>query len=292
MNRILLLALLITSTSASAIVIRDDVEDARYRISVSELPALADLPGEGHGVLIAPQWIVTAAHAVTWQPEIKQVTVNGVARDVEKLVIHPGYKKPAQEQLDQALATWDWTLFRASLSASDDIALVKLTKAVSDVSPVPINKSEHEFGEIVEIIGKGATGNGKTGYLFSDPHRTELRRAQNKVTSVYGRWFCYSFDKPSDALPLEGGSGNGDSGGPVLMRAGKGLSLAGLTSWADPQSTFRTPGRYGQISCNVRLSYYAEWIESVISGHSLAAVNHSSERKAIKAFRARDSAKK
>ncbi|NJR72429.1 MAG: trypsin-like serine protease [Gammaproteobacteria bacterium] len=55
-------------------------------------PALADMPSEGHGVLIAPQWIVTAAHAVTWQAHIKQVVVNGLARDVEKLVIHPGYK--------------------------------------------------------------------------------------------------------------------------------------------------------------------------------------------------------
>ena len=276
-TRILLLTLLITSTSASAIVIRDDVEDARYRVSASEFPALADMPGEGHGVLIAPQWLVTAAHAVTWQPEIKQVMVNGVARDVEKLVIHPGYKKPPQELLDQSLATWDWTLFRASLSASDDIALIKLTKAVSDVSPVPIIRGESEFNEIVEIIGKGATGNGETGYQFSDPHRTELRRAQNKVTSAHGRWLCYSFDKPSDALPLEGGSGSGDSGGPVLIRSGKGLSLAGLTSWSDPQSTVRIPGRYGQISCNVRMSHYAEWIESVISGLPQAGANNSSK---------------
>jgi hypothetical protein len=196
---------------------------------------------------------------------------------VEKLVIHPGHKKPPQKLLDQALATWDWTLFRASLSASDDIALIKLTKAVSDISPVPLNKSEHEFNEIIEIIGKGATGNGDTGYQFSDPHRTDLRRAQNKVTSAYGRWLCYSFDKPSYALPLEGGSGSGDSGGPVLMRSGTGLSLAGLTSWADPQSTDRTPGRYGQISCNVRMSHYAEWIDSVIAGHPQSGANNSSK---------------
>lgn len=267
MTRVLLIALLIASSSASAIVIRDDVEDSRYRISASEFPALADMPGEGHGVLIAPRWVVTAAHAVTWQPEIKQIMVNGVARDVEELVIHPGYKKPSQELLDQALATWDWTLFRAALSASDDIALIKLAKPISDVSPVSLNKWEREFNEIVEIIGKGATGKGDIGYQFGDPHRTELRRAQNKVTSAYGRWLCYSLDKPPEALPLEGGSGSGDSGGPVLMRSGKEWSLAGLTSWADPQSTVRVPGRYGQISCNVRISHYAKWIESVISGH-------------------------
>jgi secreted trypsin-like serine protease len=268
MPRLWLLALLIASFSASAIVIRDDVDDSKYRVPASEFPALVDMPGEGHGVLIAPQWVVTAAHAVTWQSEIKQVTIAGVPRDVERLVIHPGYKKPPQKLLDQALATWDWTLFRALLSSSDDIALLKLAQPVTDVSPVAINKSDDEFGLIIEIIGKGATGNGVTGYEFSSSRRTELRRAYNKVTGADGRWLCYMFDKPSEALPLEGGSGSGDSGGPVLLQTEKGLLLAGLTSWSDPQSTNRTPGRYGQITCNVRLSHYKDWIESIISEQS------------------------
>ena len=265
MTRLLLLALLAVSFSATAIVIRDDVDDSKYRVPASEFPALVDMPGEGHGVLIAPQWVITAAHAITWQSEIKQVTINGISRDVERLVIHPGYKKPPQELLDQALATWDWTLFRILLSSSDDIALLKLAQPVTDVSPVAINKSDGEFGQLIKIIGRGTTGNGVTGYEFSSSHRTELRRAYNKVTSGHGRWLCYMFDKPSDALPLEGGSGSGDSGGPILIQAEKDWLLAGLTSWADPQSAIRTPGRYGQISCNVRLSHYKDWIESVIS---------------------------
>ncbi|WP_369978617.1 S1 family peptidase [Xanthomonas bundabergensis] len=265
MTRLLLLASLVVSFSASAIVIRDDVDDSKYRVPASEFPALVDMPGEGHGVLIAPQWVVTAAHAVTWQSEIKQVTINGISRDVERLVVHPGYKKPPQALLDQALATWDWTLFRVVLSSSDDIALLKLAQPVTDVSPAALNKRDDEFGKTIKIMGKGATGNGVTGYEFSSSHRTELRRAYNKVTSADGRWLCYMFDKPSDALPLEGGSGSGDSGGPVLIQADKGWLVAGLTSWSDPQSAARTPGKYGQITCNVRLSHYTDWIESVVS---------------------------
>ena len=265
MNRILLVALLVVSFSASAIVIRDDVDDSKYRVPASDFPALVDMPGEGHGVLIAPQWVVTAAHAVSWQSEIKQVTINGISRDVERLVIHPGYKKPPQDLTDQALATWDWTLFRVLLSSSDDIALLKLAQPITDVLPVPINSTNDEFGQTIEVIGKGATGNGVKGYEFSSSHRTELRRAHNRVTSAHERWPCYLFDKPGDALPLEGGSGSGDSGGPVLIQAGSGRKLAGLTSWSDFQSTIRTPGRYGQISCNVRLSYYKGWIEGTLS---------------------------
>lgn len=125
-------------------------------------------------------------------------------------------------------------------------------------------------GQLIKIVGKGATGkgatgNGANGYEFTSSHRTELRRAFNKVSSRDGRWLCYVFDQPSDAVPLEGGSGSGDSGGPVLVQSAKDWLLAGLASWSDPQSSARTPGKYGQITCNVRLSHYRDWIDSVIS---------------------------
>jgi hypothetical protein len=251
--------------TASAIVIRHDVEDSTYRVSPTYFPALADMPGEGHGVLISPQWIVTAAHAVTWQPQVRQVTLNGISREVERLVLHPGYKKPPQALLDQALQTWDWTLFRAFLSTSADIALVKLAQPVFDVSPVAISDRTDEYGKLIKIIGKGATGTGVGGYDFNDSHRTELRRAYNRVSSAHRGWLCYIFDSSPDALPLEGSAGSGDSGGPVLIEADRDWLLSGLTSWVDAQSTIRRPGRYGQVSCNVRLSYYRAWIESVIT---------------------------
>lgn len=265
MRLFLWLVLSFLSFAASAVVVRHDVEDAKYRISASDFPSLVDMPGEGHGVLISPQWVVTAAHAVTWQSQVRHVTINGVAREVERLVIHPAYKKPPQALLDQALETWDWTLFRAFLSSSADIALIKLAQPVTDVSPVSISDEPDEYGKLIQIIGKGATGNGSTGYDFNDPHRTELRRAYNRVSSVHDGWFCYRFDGPPDALPLEGGSGSGDSGGPILINTGRGWLLSGLTSWVDPQSTSRTPGRYGQFSCNVLLGYYKAWIDDVMT---------------------------
>jgi len=81
-----ILALLLNFKVAQAIVVRHDVADAKYRITLSEFPALVYLPGEGHGVLIAPQWIVTAAHAAVWRP-IREVTVLGVRHRVVKVIV-------------------------------------------------------------------------------------------------------------------------------------------------------------------------------------------------------------
>ena len=63
MKRWLFVALLTLSFGANGVVIRADVDDSNYRIDRSAFPALADMPGEGHGVLIARKWVLTAAHA-------------------------------------------------------------------------------------------------------------------------------------------------------------------------------------------------------------------------------------
>ena len=107
MSRFAVLLAFAVAGSASAVVIRDDVKDARYRVAASEFMPLADLPLEGHGVLIAPQWVVTAAHAVAWQPRLEVVVLNGAPRAVEKIVVHTGYKTLPQQLVDTALKSGD-----------------------------------------------------------------------------------------------------------------------------------------------------------------------------------------
>lgn len=268
MTRLLLLILLAASSTASAIVIRHDVDDAAYRIPASDFPALVDMPGEGHGVLIAPQWVITAAHVLPQHANAWQVVIDGTPRDVERTVIHPAYKALPQEQLDQAMATGEAMLIVAFLSSSDDIALVKLSEPVRDVVPVALYKGNLQPGQIGKIIGKGATGNGATGYSLGSANRTQLRRAYNAITSAYQRWSCYRFDPPPSALPLEGALGNGDSGGPLLVEDEGQWRLAGLASWKVIHGHVLTAryGQYEQITCNVRLRHYSEWIENVMSG--------------------------
>jgi hypothetical protein len=278
MTRLLLLPLLLAMLStASAIVIRHDIDDSKYRIPASEFLALVDMPGEGHGVLIAPQWVITAAHAISGHSELREVVINGISRDIERVVIHSGYKTPPQKLIDQAMASGEAMLIVVFLASSDDIALIKLTQPVTDIAPVAIYKDSVETGRIVKLVGKGATGTGATGHDPRGPNRTALRRAFNTITSAYERWICYVFDDPSSALPLEGILGNGDSGGPVLVEIEDQWLLAGLGSWKVVQGNVMTarPGRYGQVTCNVRMSHYSEWIESVISGQPQAGASNS-----------------
>lgn len=266
MARLLLLMLLAVTSSASAVVIRHDVDDAKYRIPASGFPALVDMPGEGHGVLIAPQWIVTAAHTIPPHQALKQILINGAPREVERVIVHPGYRTPPHELVHQAMATGEAVLILVLLASSDDIALIRLSDPVTDVAPVDIYKGSDEANQVITILGKGATGKGDTGHDPHGPNRTELRRAFNTVTSAHERWFCYVFDAPPSALPLEGVLGNGDSGGPALIEVEGKLLLAGVASWKLLEGDVRTarPGRYGQTACNVRLGHYVDWIDSVI----------------------------
>lgn len=264
----LLLLCMLAPASASAVVIRHDVDDAKYRIDATEFPALVDMPGEGHGVLIDRQWVVTAAHTLPRHAALAQVHIDGKPRAVARVVVHPGYRTPPDGLIQQAMATGEAVLILALIAASDDIALVQLAEPVTDVAPVARYPGDAEYGQPIRIVGKGATGTGSDGHDPQGPNRTTLRRAENTVTSAHERWFCYVFDQPPQGLPLEGIGGNGDSGGPVLVEVDGEWTLAGLAAWKFLAGDVRTarPGRYGQVSCNVRLGHYREWIDAMVSG--------------------------
>lgn len=265
------LLLLLASFGASAIVIRDDVPDLQYRMAVSEFPALADMPGVGHGVLISPQWVITAAHAVSWQHSMEVVVVGGTPRAVRNVVIHPGYKQPPQEMINAALKSGDWEAFFEFIGSSDDIALIQLAEPIVDITPVRIHDGP-ALGKVIRIMGRGATGTGAEGHPLHAPHRTDLRQGYNTVTVSEGRWIGYRFDEPANALPLEASSGSGDSGGPMLIAVGDEWQLVGIMAWKRSTviGTELHPGKYGETSYGVRLGNYGDWIEKTMSNGEVA----------------------
>ena len=275
MNRYLLLLLLVVSSTGNAVVIRHDVDDAKYRIPASAFPALADMPGEGHGVLIAPQWVVTTGHTAP-SSGVEEIAIGGASHRIERVFIHPGYRALPDVLIQEALASGDASAIHAFLALSDDIALIKLESPVLDVAPVVLHRGDDEIGKTIALIGKGATGNGIDGQIPHSPHRTVLRRAFNVVEGTDERWLWYVFDTPATGLAQEGTIGSGDSGGAVVIEDQGSMQLVGLANWVkyveDMVPTIH-PGFYGQVVHNIRISKYAEWIESVIHRTGTSTMN-------------------
>lgn len=267
MIRFLSLVLLVAASTAHAVVIRHDVPDLRYRMAETAFPALADLPFEGQGVLIDAQWVLTAAHAVAWQPRIDVVVVGGTPRAVSRVVMHPGYSKLPQAIIDAAIAADDSAAITQFLASSDDIALIRLAEPVRDVAPVRLHGGS-ALGKEFRIMGRGATGTGAEGHHVHGPNRTDLRQGYNRVDTEDGRWITYTFDAPPAAHPLEAAAGNGDSGGPLLVDVGGEWQVIGITSWKLAEGSIAAfrPGRYGQTNYALRVAHYREWITETLAG--------------------------
>ena len=244
-----------------AVVKRHDISPESY--SVKNVPKyLIDMPHEGHGALIAPQWIVTAAHVIFYDYTGKSIKIGGKSYIIESVTIHPDYREP-----DESLLKGDAERLMQFFAARSDIALIKLSSPVTDATPIKIYQEANEAGQTVTVFGRGATGNGLTGENLSTKPLRKMNSFQNKIEHAKENWLTYRFDSPPDSLPLEGIHGSGDSGGPSVIFLDGEPYLAGLSSWQYWQGDLSifTGGLYGTTAYQVRLSTYRDWIASVLA---------------------------
>ncbi|WP_340678742.1 trypsin-like serine protease [Paraglaciecola sp.] len=258
---ICLTCVLLFSFSSKAIVVRHDVQAKSYVLE--ETPTfIVDMPGGGHGALIAPNWVVTVAHLISPNYIGNKIQIGEHIVEVEKVIVHPGVK-----EIPENIISGETSGIMDYLISSHDIALLKLSTNLPDVAPIEIYAGNEELGKIITGFGKGTTGDGNIGSISGTQKEGVLRQLQNRIEETHSNWLSITFDKGDDALHLEGIDGSWDSGGPLIMTSHGKNYLVGLFSWdyIEGNASEFIAGLYGNKSYQVRISTYSDWLRKTMS---------------------------
>jgi hypothetical protein len=206
------------------------------------------------GSLIAPSWVVTAAHCVYKSAPPDEVLLGltnldrpgkAIKRTVTRVVIHELYGK--------------------TTNFFNDIALLQLSSPVTTIAPVPLVDSPAlQEAPLTNVV---TAGWGVTKY-DDDDTSTLLREVtlplQSYATCTAAGSYSKSEVNQSSNLcaGLRAGgkdSCSGDSGGPLVFKAGSALRLIGIVSWGEDCAK---PLKYGLYT---KVSTFKTWIAGLIN---------------------------
>jgi hypothetical protein len=234
------------------------------------------------GVVIAPQYVLTAGHVAA---------------------AAAGNTAAIQVILNTGGTPWTTSVLSATTYPSysfpyDDLAILQLAAPVPAGVPVyPMYGGPLQSGLILVLAGYGESGNGNVGPSVG-PATAVKRTGQNTLdeltttldtSGLSSRFFVYDFDGPTGNGSLGGPTlGNaletmvavGDSGGPSFVEVGAGLQVLGINTFAaaplpnqSPTYTFGNLGG-GIVAADPR---FASWLQTTTQGTMPAPAGSQSD---------------
>lgn len=243
-----LLLFIVFTNCLKAGTILDNVADAKYLEYAKNIDCVVQMIGKTDdqlssqfsGVIIHPNWIITAAHTLESKEKfyfICNQTNKKIA--IDDYYIHPDFDTNAFGSMDIGLC---------------------YVKTTIDVKYIPQLYSDNdEIDKICCIVGYGLTGTGLTGAIKWDGNKRAGSNFVNKIENQL--LICDMSRRNEKSTALEICIVSGDSGGGLFIDK----KLAGINSCVIHKNRDHR-GRYGDETGHVRISNKKciDWIKYII----------------------------